>query len=150
MRPRPCAARWRRWWNGARSKPSWSACKEWIGPPQREDLLRYQIAEIEEAQLEEGEEEHLNAERLRLAHAERIAAGVMGAYEALYGSQHGETPGAHGALSTALERLQEAVSFDEGLQDAVDGGRRGVGRSARRGPGSAPLRRRRRGRSWAS
>lgn len=86
---------------------------------QREDLLRYQIAEIEEAQLEEGEEEHLNAERLRLAHAERIAAGVMGAYEALYGSQHGETPGAHGALSTALERLQEAVSFDEGLQDAL-------------------------------
>ena len=42
----------------------------------QEDLLRFQLSEIDAAQLEEGEEDELRAERRRLQHAERIASGL--------------------------------------------------------------------------
>src|SRR4029450_12660006 len=43
---------------------------------QREDLLRFQLSELDGARLQEGEEEGLRAERRRLQHAERLIAGL--------------------------------------------------------------------------
>src|SRR5919198_790817 len=43
---------------------------------QREDLLRFQVSELDAARLREGEEEELRAERRRLQHAERFTTGV--------------------------------------------------------------------------
>src|SRR5438445_763072 len=43
---------------------------------QREDLLRFQVSELDAARLRPGEEEELRTERRRLQHAERFAAGL--------------------------------------------------------------------------
>jgi DNA repair protein RecN (Recombination protein N) len=43
---------------------------------QREDLLRFQVSELDAARLRPGEEEELRMERRRLQHAERFAAGL--------------------------------------------------------------------------
>ena len=43
---------------------------------QREDLLRFQVSELDAAGLRPGEEEELRTERRRLQHAERFAAGL--------------------------------------------------------------------------
>jgi DNA repair protein RecN (Recombination protein N) len=43
---------------------------------QREDLLRFQISELDAARLRPGEEDELRSERRRLQHAERFAAGL--------------------------------------------------------------------------
>ena len=44
---------------------------------QREDLLRFQISELDAARLRAGEEDELRTERRRLQHAERFAAGLQ-------------------------------------------------------------------------
>src|SRR5207237_7744623 len=41
---------------------------------QREDLLRFQVSELDAARLRAGEEEELQTERRRLQHAERFTA----------------------------------------------------------------------------
>src|SRR5882762_3876490 len=43
---------------------------------QREDLLRFQLSELDAARLRPGEEDELRQERRRLQHAERFAAGL--------------------------------------------------------------------------
>jgi DNA repair protein RecN (Recombination protein N) len=43
---------------------------------QREDLLRFQVGELDAARLRPGEEEELRGELRRLQHAERVAAGL--------------------------------------------------------------------------
>jgi DNA repair protein RecN (Recombination protein N) len=43
---------------------------------QREDLLRFQVSELDAARLRVGEEEDLRGERRRAQHAERFAAGL--------------------------------------------------------------------------
>jgi DNA repair protein RecN (Recombination protein N) len=43
---------------------------------QREDLLRFQVSELDAARLRPGEEAELRTERRRLQHAERFAAGL--------------------------------------------------------------------------
>jgi DNA repair protein RecN (Recombination protein N) len=52
---------------------------------QRADLLRFQVEEIERANLRLGEDEELLAERSVLANAERLAADAATAYAALAG-----------------------------------------------------------------
>jgi DNA repair protein RecN (Recombination protein N) len=53
---------------------------------QRVDLLRYQVEEINRADLQPGEEDALIAERARLANADRLAHDAAAAYIALAGS----------------------------------------------------------------
>jgi len=50
----------------------------------RVDLLRYQVGEIEAAQLRAGEKQALALERVRLTHAEQLAQFAEEAYLALY------------------------------------------------------------------
>ncbi len=50
----------------------------------QEDLYRFQLAEIDDLRLRDGEEDELRAERSRLQHAERIVAGLQETVGLLY------------------------------------------------------------------
>ena len=73
---------------------------------QRLDLLRYQLDEIDAAQVRPGEDEELAAERLLLQNAERLAAAAGNGYETIYA--------ADGAICSRLGRLTAEL---EGLAD---------------------------------
>lgn len=72
------------------------------------DLYRFQLEEISKAKLKPGEEEALNDERRKLAHAEKLTDAVSEAYDSLYGAK------GLAALSKALSRLQDIVEVDPG------------------------------------
>lgn len=80
------------------------------GSGQLLELYRYQIQEIEHAQLRIGEEEELKEQLKLLEHTETIGQNAGLAYEYLY-----ETDGAHDAVSRALEALRKAASYDRTL-----------------------------------
>ncbi|MGI8967972.1 MAG: DNA repair protein RecN [Chloroflexota bacterium] len=75
---------------------------------QRLDLLRFQVQEIDSAQLAVGEDEELAAERNRLANAERLMQLTDGMYQRLTG----ESGGAIDLLHTASTASQELASID--------------------------------------
>ena len=50
----------------------------------RADFIRFQLGEIEDAALEEGEDATLDAEAARLEHADELARNARGAYDELY------------------------------------------------------------------
>lgn len=83
---------------------------------EREDLLRFQIREIEELDPKPGEEAELAEERERLRHAERLATCAGGAEEALYSQD--------GAVCEVLGRIaggvREAASIDPKLAPLAD------------------------------
>lgn len=81
---------------------------------QRADLLAYQVQEIYNAHLEPGEDEALEAERRRLAHAEQLMEGVEAAILALEG-EIGATPGAIDLLGEASHRLSRLGDLDPDL-----------------------------------
>ena len=78
------------------------------GDARQEDLYRFQIAEIDAAQLKDGEEDELRAERRRLQHAERIASGLREAMALLYD----ERDAAAARLSRAAVLLSEVAAVD--------------------------------------
>ncbi len=74
---------------------------------QREDFLRYQLQELEEARLEDpAEEEALEQERRRLRNVERLRGSAREAEQALYG-----------AKGAAVERLARAAAAVERLAE---------------------------------
>ncbi|WP_420596461.1 DNA repair protein RecN [Deinococcus sp.] len=73
------------------------------------DLLRFQVNELSEAALQEGEEEPLRAELLRLSNVEAIASGAAGALELL---SDGEISAA-GLVAEALRALSGPARYDE-------------------------------------
>lgn len=81
---------------------------------QRIDLLRYQINEIDAAQLQLGEEEELTAERQRLMHAEKLASVAQRAVQLLSGDE--ESLGAVGMIGEVVSELQRAVEWDGNLE----------------------------------
>lgn len=81
---------------------------------QRADLLSYQIQEIHSAGLRPGEEEALEAERRRLAHAEQLIQGVEEAILALEGDI-GTVSGALDMVGEVQERLHRLGHLDENL-----------------------------------
>lgn len=81
---------------------------------QRMDMLRFQIEEIEAAQLEdEGEEEALTAQRKVIQGSERIRQGLAEAYTALRGED--EIPGIDELVSQLSGGLGEAARFVDNL-----------------------------------
>ena len=80
----------------------------------RADLLKFQVEEIGEAHLKEGEEETLTTERNRLANAETLAALADEAYAALYEGA-GETPAALDALAQAQKAIAGLAKIDPKL-----------------------------------
>ena len=82
---------------------------------QRADLLAYQVQEIRNAHLEEGEDELLEAERRRLAHAEQLIEGVEATILALEG-EVGSVPGAIDILGEVSARLAHLSHLDSDLE----------------------------------
>ena len=78
---------------------------------QRADLLRFQVDEIEAANLHPGEEDDLRAERIRLSNAEKLA---MLAQKALQFLDEGspESPAATDLLGGALDALNRLTRID--------------------------------------
>jgi len=84
---------------------------------QRQDLLSFQINEIEQAGLAPGEEQTLVAEQAVLANHERLRVAAEYAYAVLE-----ESDGAAlGQLASALARVREAAALDPRLGEVRDG-----------------------------
>ena len=74
------------------------------------DFLRFEIREIEEAEIREGEEESLLREVKRAQKRERIERALLEAKELLENAE----------LSRAVGAVGEALSYDESLKDISD------------------------------
>lgn len=77
----------------------------------RMETLKYQIAEIEKAELEAGEDEILEERRKLLQNAEKLASGMDDAVECLYGGE--ESEGAAGMLAEAEHALARLARFSD-------------------------------------
>lgn len=74
----------------------------------REDLLRFQVQEIEQANVQPDEEERLSVERSRLTHAHRLTEAGQEAYARLY-DREGATLS---ELGTVDKRLKDMAGLD--------------------------------------
>lgn len=77
----------------------------------RTDILRYQVNELEAAQLTVGEDEILEKKRLSLANREKVIKGIFAAREALCGSERG----ACDLAAAAQNELAYISRFDEDI-----------------------------------
>lgn len=76
-------------------------------------LLEYEIKEIEEAALREGEDEELESDYRRFANGQKIVEAV----NAAYGSTGGSAEGASDLVGRAVRELSSVASYDERLSD---------------------------------
>ncbi len=83
---------------------------------QRIDLLKYQIREIRDAGVVEGEDVELGRDRDRLANAERLRDSGFSAYDALYDS----AASASSQIKSAASSLTSVAAFDERLERFAD------------------------------
>lgn len=84
---------------------------------QRLDLLSFQSRELAAAALRPGEDEELQAERLLLQHAERLALATTGGYELLYGGEGAVVE----RLDTVASQLEALVTVDPRLGSWAEG-----------------------------
>lgn len=75
----------------------------------RMDLLRYQIDEIEAAQIEPGEEEQLREKREQFRHSERIAAELAAAHRYFWGDD--DTAGGLSLLEQGVQSVTMAGRY---------------------------------------
>ncbi len=83
----------------------------------RVELLRYQVDEIEAAQLQAGELDDLETERRRLANAERLGELSVAVHSALSGDPDNDALGASDLLAQAQHNLSELLRLDDSLQE---------------------------------
>ncbi len=84
------------------------------------EMLRYQIQEIEKADLKSGEDDRLEERRKLLQNAEKISDAINVAVECLYGGE--DSDGAAGLLAEAQRELSRLSRFTEAfvpLQERV-------------------------------
>lgn len=84
----------------------------------RMETLKYQIAEIEKAELEIGEDEALEDRRKLLQNAEKLNSGMEEAVQCLYGGD--DTDGAAGLLAQAEYALGRLLRFSDSFQSLHD------------------------------
>ncbi len=84
---------------------------------QREDLLRFQVGELDAARLRVGEEEELRPERRRLQHAERFAAGLAEATALLHDDPRAVASG----LARAMRVLGDLGRLDPAFMTPLEG-----------------------------
>ena len=84
----------------------------------RMETLKYQIGEIEKANLTAGEDEELEARRKLLQNAEKIANGINDAVENLYGGD--DSDGAASMLSAAERALARVAKFSDQIAELHD------------------------------
>lgn len=85
---------------------------------QQLDILRFQLQEIDSANLVPGEEEELLSSRARLANAGKLTEGVQSAYSLLAGDL-AEGLAAADAVREAVRGLQELARLDRNLGEAA-------------------------------
>lgn len=81
------------------------------------DLLRYQIDEIEKAELTVGEDEQLTSRRNLIRNSEKLIESLQAGYNILSGD--GETSGALDMVSTASGLLDDVKDFGENMDDCA-------------------------------
>ena len=74
------------------------------------DFLGFEIQELEEGNIKEGEEEELTARYRRFSHARRIAENLNEAYDSLQAD----------AVTRALRSVEQVTEYDEALQSIRD------------------------------
>ncbi|MGO8759716.1 MAG: DNA repair protein RecN [Terracidiphilus sp.] len=79
------------------------------------DLWTYQRKEIEQAQLQPGEDEAIETEKRVLANAEKLYSAAMGAFDQLY--EGGSS--AEAALEAALRNVEELARYDARFADSA-------------------------------
>ncbi len=84
----------------------------------RMETLRYQIAEIEKAELEIGEDDILEERRKLLQNAEKLSHGLNEAVECIYGGD--DTDGASGLLAQAEYALGRLLRFSDSFASLHD------------------------------
>ena len=84
----------------------------------RMETLKYQIAEIEKADLEAGEDEALEDRRKLLQNAEKLSNGMDEAVECFYGGD--DNDGAAGLLAQAEYALSRLLRFSESFQSLYE------------------------------
>jgi DNA repair protein RecN (Recombination protein N) len=102
--------------NYGRAYDQWHACRRERADlaallaerSQREELLRFQFTELQEADVKAGEEALLQAERNRLAHTHRLSELSQGSYDALYGDDQSVL----GTLGKVRDSLKELSAID--------------------------------------
>lgn len=100
------------------------------GREDREDVLRFQLKEIEALAPELGELESLAAERDRLKHAEKLLAAARGAEEALYARDEAVVD----ELAQLARTLGDAAAIDARLRaplERIEGARAELEEAAR-------------------
>lgn len=81
----------------------------------RMEMLRYQITEIEKAELQPGEDEQLEERRKILQNAEKLADGINAACDCLYGND--ESDGASALLSQAVREISKLSRYTDAFQN---------------------------------
>ena len=84
----------------------------------RIEVLQFQLQEIEEARLQPGEEEQLQARRRVLSHAQTIAQQLSAAHAALSGDD--DVAGAADGLGAACGAMEQAAALDPDLQSLAE------------------------------
>ncbi|MBL4762820.1 MAG: DNA repair protein RecN [Gammaproteobacteria bacterium] len=83
----------------------------------RFDLLKFQVSELIELDLAEGEYQNLDKEQQKLGHADRLMSGCQTAIDKLYDDENS----AYNKISHELSNTNELAAIDADLKPAVDG-----------------------------
>lgn len=87
--------------------------KEWA---QRVDMLKFQIKEIEAADLHENEDEELTAERDRLNNFQKIHDALLNSYEGISGDDNSSLD----AIGTSMSSMQDIEDLDPDFKQISD------------------------------
>ena len=85
----------------------------------RREMIEYKLNGLEKAKLKKGEEEELEALRIRLRSAEKISGAASEAYAQLYGDNRSAAERLHTAIN-ALKRVSDALPEGAELMERLD------------------------------
>jgi len=83
---------------------------------EKQELARFQVDEIETAQIRSGEDQELTEEHTRLHHAANLMQTVTRCYEMLYENEDGVLAGA----ALCLREVERATEIDRRLEEVQD------------------------------
>lgn len=83
----------------------------------RMELMSFQLNELNEANIQQGEFETIEAEHARLSHAQDLIDGINNVSDALF---HNESSNVTSELGKALNTVSHLLEFDSNLQSAND------------------------------
>lgn len=92
-----------------------TACQDYA---QRQDMLRWQLQEIESAQLQEGEDDELQRRIDKMSNGEKISRYGSNACQLLYGGAN--NIGVISGLEEAVESLRTLSRFDDSLENVIE------------------------------